>query len=240
MTKDERLYARFDIAMDEHPKIMLLSDRAFRALIESTMYSRRQRTDGLLAKGIALKKWGAKAAKELCTNDPERPSWVEVDGGFLIHDFDKHQTTNADIEAKREAGRLGGLAKAGKRVAPATDLAEQKASTSLAITETDTKTETSTTDVVEKPRVRGSRVPSDFPITDSMRLWATQNVPLVNIDVKTPEFVDYWKGVAGEKGVKLDWEATWHNGMRKQQEWAKRDAPVDAAAPRRVVSGRAR
>lgn len=238
MAKDERLYARFDIGMDEHPKIMLLSDRAFRALIEGTMYARRQRTDGFLPSAVALKKWGSKAAGELCANDTERPSWVKVDGGYQIHDFDKHQTTNADIEAKRAAGRLGGLAKAGKRVAPATDLPQQKPSNTLAKTETET--ETSTTDVVETARKRGSRVSRDFVITPEMREWARTEVPLVDIDAKLAEWIDYWAARPGVDGVKLDWEATWRNGMRKQQEWAKRDQPADALSPRRVVSGRAR
>lgn len=154
MAKDDRLYARFDIAMDEHPKVMLLSDAGFRALVEATLYSRRQLTDGFLAARIAERKWGRDVITELTGNDPERPSWKQhvKDGvdGYMIHDFAEHQTTNADIEAKREAGRRGGLAKAAKRgstsLAPATDLLEQKASTTpsapLAITETETETET--------------------------------------------------------------------------------------------------
>jgi len=161
MAKDDRLYARFDIGMDEHAKIMLLNDSAFRALIEATLYARRQRTDGFLAEGVVLKKWGKDVAPDLTTNHPERPSWVRVDGGWQIHDFEEHQTTNADIEAKKAAGRKGGMAKArnvaSKPLAPATEVLGQKASTTpsspLAITETDTETETNTTTqkLVQKP-----------------------------------------------------------------------------------------
>ena len=165
MAKDERLYARFDIAMDEHPKVMLLSDAAFRALFEVTLYSRRQLTDGFLAAGVIRRKWDAEAIAELQRNDPARPSLYpfEKDGvtGLMIHDFEKHQTTTADINSKREAGRLGGLAKA-KRTAStslgaATEVLGQKASkpladplaerkqtstAPLAITETETETKT--------------------------------------------------------------------------------------------------
>ena len=229
MAKDERLYARFDIGMDEHKKIMLLSDKAFRALIEGTMYARRQRTDGLLPKAVALKKWGLKIAVELCTNDPLRPSWIENADGYQIHDFDKHQITNADIEVKREAGRLGGLAKASKKLAPAKGDVEQKASTSLAITETETETEKFTTEVVNT-NARGSRVPADFVISSRMREWAALNVFGLDIDAKLPEFIDYWKSVAGANGVKRDWEAAWHNGMRKQVLWAARDTPKPSKA----------
>jgi hypothetical protein len=122
-TKDRRLYARFDIGMPEHPKIMLLSDAAFRALFESTMYARRQLTDGFLNARIVSRMWGQEVADELSSNDPEKPSWIKVEGGYMIHDFEEHQVTRNDIEAKREAGRQGGLARAkqmaSKGVAPA-------------------------------------------------------------------------------------------------------------------------
>ena len=139
MAKDRRLYARFDLNMPEHPKVMLLSDAAFRALIESTMYSRRQLTDGFIDARIAIAKWGDAVANELSSNDPIKPSWLKVDGGYQLHDFAEHQTTNADIQAKREAGRAGGIAKASKGVAPATKVLEQKGSTTLAKTETETE-----------------------------------------------------------------------------------------------------
>jgi len=79
---------------------------------------------------------------------------------------------------------------------------------------------------------RGSRISRDFTITDAMRAWATTNAPLVNLDLKLPEFIDYWAAVPGAKGVKSDWESTWRNSMRKQQEWAAnssatKPAPVD-------------
>ena len=156
MAKDDRLYAKFDINMDENAKIILLSDAAFRALIESTMYCRRQLTDGFLADRVVSKKWGAEVAAELSENHPDRPSWVRVEGGWQIWDFSEHQTTNADIETKRAAGKLGGEARAkrfaearakhesSKPVAPATEVLKQKASMTLAKTETETETETET------------------------------------------------------------------------------------------------
>lgn len=143
-TKDRRLYARFDIGFDEHDKIYPLSDAAFRALVEATLYARRQLTDGFLAEKLAVKRWGAQVLEELSTNDPEKPSLVRVEGGWQIHDFAEHQMTRADIEAKREAGSKGGKAKAenaaSKPVAPASDLLQQTGSTSLAKTETETET----------------------------------------------------------------------------------------------------
>ena len=139
MAKDRRLYARFDIGMDENPKILMLSDAAFRTLIESTLYSRRQLSDGFLDDRIVSKRWSMDTVQELSSNDPEKPSWIKVDGGYQIHDFAEHQVTTADIQAKREAGRAGGLAKASNSVAPASKVLEQKASNTLAKTETETE-----------------------------------------------------------------------------------------------------
>lgn len=65
------------------------------------------------------------------------------------------------------------------------------------------------------PRKRGARIPDPFEITDELRDWATQHVPGLNLDEATEEFVDYWRGIPGTKGVKLDWPATWRNRMRE-------------------------
>ena len=242
MPKDERLYARFDIGMDEHPKIMLLSDVAFRALIESTLYSRRQLTDGFLAERVAVKKWGQEAITELTSNDPERPSWVrcEKDGvaGLRIHDYEKHQTTTADIEKKRESGRLGGLAKAqrsaSKGVAPASGSVEQTASTSLAKTETETETPSSTKKETP-PATRGTRLdPSWLPSKEDIAKIRTE-CPGIDPQAEHVEFVDYWVAVPGAKGVKLDWSATWRNWMRRKQRDLKGKPTPTERATRTVM-----
>ena len=113
--KDDRLFAPFPIEMDEHPKIIGLSDAAFRAVFEATFYSRRMTSDGFLDQRIVLRKWGKDVADELSSNDPERPTWIPVENGWQIHDFEKHHPLRAEIEAKRstvsnrrsEAGKAG-------------------------------------------------------------------------------------------------------------------------------------
>lgn len=218
MAKDTRLYARFDIGMDENAKIARLSDAAFRALIEATFYSRRQLTDGFLDEFIAQKRWGREVLAELTSNHHERPSLVPVAGGYQIRDYGDHQTTSADIEAKRVAGRAGGRAKASRTVAPASEVLEQKASTTLAKTETETETETTTSnEVVKTNRSRGSRLSPDWlPSSESVAKIKTE-CPTVNPQNEHAAFIDYWIAQPGSKGVKLDWDATWRNWMRRKQ-----------------------
>lgn len=212
--KDRRLYAKFDIGMDEHAKIMFLSDAAFRALFESTLYSRRQLTDGFLDARIVARKWGAEVVAELTSNDPDKPSWRPVDGGYMIHDYAEHQTTTADIEAKRENGRKGGLAKAKQPLseteAPAKHLLDVCSSKPLAKTETETETETPPNGGVA-PRKRASRISEDFAVTPEMRLWASSKAPGTDIATETEKFINYWTAKSGKDATKLDWAATWRN-----------------------------
>jgi hypothetical protein len=78
---------------------------------------------------------------------------------------------------------------------------------------------------LEKPARKNRKsqtlIPENFEITDAMRQWFNeQNFQYISIETKTREFADYWRS-KGES--KADWEATWRNGMRKHEEWAKKD-----------------
>lgn len=67
------------------------------------------------------------------------------------------------------------------------------------------------------PATRGTRIPDDFTPTPGMIEWARAKTP----DVPASEhdrFVDYWRSAPGAKAVKLDWEATWRNWMRRTQD----------------------
>jgi len=134
MAKDSRLYGRFTLDFADSPKIMPLSDAAFRCLVEATLYSRRMLTDGFLSDRYAVARWRQDVLAELCENDPEKPSIYVVDGGYQIHDFAEHQTTTKDLEQRKEAGRKGGLAKA---VATAKRQAGDRSSKRLPETETE-------------------------------------------------------------------------------------------------------
>lgn len=99
--KDDRLFAPFPIEMDEHPKIIGLSDAAFRAIFEATFYSRRMLSDGFLDERVVMRRWGQACVDELTQNDANRPSWIPVEGGWQIHDFEKHHPLKAEIVQKR-------------------------------------------------------------------------------------------------------------------------------------------
>ena len=76
---------------------------------------------------------------------------------------------------------------------------------------------------------RGSRISQAFEVTEAMRAWAKTETPLVDVDKARVEFIDYWLGIPGAKGVKADWLSTWRNNMRRKQEFAVRNSPPKPA-----------
>lgn len=63
--------------------------------------------------------------------------------------------------------------------------------------------------------VKGSRLPErwvPFPADEAF----ARDLGL-DVDRVTDTFRDYWRAQPGQKGVKLDWSATWRN-------WCRRDA----------------
>jgi hypothetical protein len=157
MAKDGRLYARFTLDFIDHPKIIGLSDAAFRTLFEMIIYSRRMLTDGFISRRLicddeATKQkrssclWSASVCFDLLHNDDANPSLIEVENGYLIHDFAEHQTTRADLEsvreARRTAGRKGGIASGQTRRANSKRSNEAKPKQNRSKTKPETETET--------------------------------------------------------------------------------------------------
>jgi uncharacterized protein YdaU (DUF1376 family) len=65
-----------------------------------------------------------------------------------------------------------------------------------------------------KENKRGSRLAQDWFLTKAMGDWATQERPDLDVRQVAEQFKDYWVAQAGQKGVKLDWDATWRNWVR--------------------------
>ncbi len=115
MPHDPRVYAVITHDFADSPKLQVVSVEARWALLEMILYSCRMQTDGVLSKRLAAAKWPLDVCLELASNDDEKPSLVETENEWIIHDFLEHQTSKAEIEARRkqkqEAGRKGGLAR---------------------------------------------------------------------------------------------------------------------------------
>ena len=95
-----------------------------------------------------------------------------------------------------------------KQVSNADETLQKRPSNAI---DTDTDTEQIQKKVNNK---RGSRLAQDWFLSKSMGEWATQERPDLDVRQVAEQFKDYWAAQAGQKGVKLDWDATWRNWVR--------------------------
>lgn len=80
---------------------------------------------------------------------------------------------------------------------------------------------------------RGSRLPDDFE--PDMQAARAEGLSEANAQREAAKFRDYWRGVPGQKGVKLDWPATWRNWCRKAAD--DRRTPARGHSPPRQSLG---
>lgn len=62
-----------------------------------------------------------------------------------------------------------------------------------------------------KAEKRRTRIPDDFAVTDHMRAWARENVPTVDLEWQTSQFVDHYRA---DGRPQLDWTRRWYTWMR--------------------------
>lgn len=190
-TKDRRLYGKFTLDFPDSHKIMPLSDKAFRCLVEATLWSRKHMSDGVLPSRYAVARWGLETLQELASND-EHPSLIEDENAWIIRDYSEHQDTREEIEARssrnKAAGQKGGQAKAkhGAKRGASEVVSESLPETETHITTSrpnssspdpdriDTKRLTNT--LVDALTSRGVKVPG------SLKSWNTEARRLLDID----------------------------------------------------------
>lgn len=156
------------------------------------------------------------------TTDDDEPRWI-------MHAWEKRQPSPAEIaaihEARVRAGRLGGLAKASKNVAPA------KQTSSNTDTDTDTEIEIEIenrvvegvrgdfgADAPRKPKTKRATSMTDDWMPDVAAWNAMLAEDFTQADIKTEivKFRDHFK--ANGKPMK-DWSAAWRNWMRRSREF---------------------
>ena len=101
---DYRPFVRLDHGMPENPKVVGLSDTAFRLYVEAICWCSRQETDGEIPEAMMRRLGSVKACNELV-----RAGLVErSDVAFHIHDYLDFQRSAAEIQAFRDAKGVAG------------------------------------------------------------------------------------------------------------------------------------
>jgi hypothetical protein len=105
-----------------------------------------------------------------------------------------------------------------KQVSNADETLQKRQSNAI---DTDTDTESNK----KEKKTLGKRLASDFSFPLEWEQFCQQTRPELS-PVKTfDQFKDYWIAQAGQKGVKLDWFATWRNWVRSTN--APKQNPYD-------------
>jgi len=91
-----------------------------------------------------------------------------------------------------------------------------------AIPETERETEAETK---KEKKTLGKRLATDSCLTKEWEEFCQQTRPELNPAKTFDQFKDYWIAQAGQKGVKLDWFATWRNWVRSTN--APKQNPAD-------------
>jgi len=244
MSGDGRLYAKFTLDFADSPKIAPLSDRAFRELVESVLWSRRIMTDGLIPQRMVRRLFTDEALAELTSNGSPASLLQHDDGSVEIHDFAEHQATRAQIEKWSAAGKTAAAARYGTKSSRATkgggsgkggapsrsekvveqnaDLPASSTIRSAIAEKSHNQTETETETLTAAPRTRGSRISENFVVDDALRAYAAERAPAVtNVDRERDQFVNHWLSASGKSAVKIDWRRAFMTWLGNAQRFAE-------------------
>jgi hypothetical protein len=101
-------YAYLDDNFADHPKIVTLTDGAFRLHTAGILYANRHLTDGIIQADV-VPRLTPRYRRTQLTELIDRLLWAELGDGqaYEIHDFLDWNKSRADVEQLREWGRKG-------------------------------------------------------------------------------------------------------------------------------------
>jgi len=101
------LWFRLNGNFAEHPKVMDLSDRAFRLHVAALCHATRNLTDGFLSElAVKVACALAKATRRHVVELRDAGLWIGVDGGWEIKDYVVYQAGAVRAFAEAAGGRL--------------------------------------------------------------------------------------------------------------------------------------
>jgi uncharacterized protein YdaU (DUF1376 family) len=145
-----------------------------------------------------------------CNADAVLRYFFKEDNGYYRQPRADDELRKAQTSYERRAGA------AGKRWAKAKQGSTSKADAMHVQAQYDSDSIESKT----IPSKKGTRIPEDFKVTQEHRDWAKQwakdnHCTMPSPDSEIAGFIDYWHGIPGQKGVKLDWDGTFRNWLRR-------------------------
>lgn len=217
---DPRTYITVHDGMPDHPKIMPLSDGAFRLLVTGWCWCSRYLTDGVMPMEVWSRFGNRRHRDELV-----RVAHVHIaeDGKSVeFHDYLDHQRSRQQVEDLRrkrsEAGRKGGKAgsKTEASASPSAQANEKQNGTIVREQRTDTEVLPSEAlSEQPEPRKRGTRLPDDWRPSQDMIARAREDFPSVDLRLETEAFCDWFHAKSGKDATKVDWNVAWRGWIRR-------------------------
>ncbi len=173
--------------------------------------------------------------------------WDAVEGGFQFHDWADFQPDaeaekekrKATQKARSDAGKAGAAARWAKESKGKSDgkrngktheshgkpMATEWQTDAPDPTRPDHVSKDTYEEASQAPpakKKRGQRIPDGWMPDGDLITAMAQECPLVDQQMEHRKFADYWAAQPGAKGVKLDWNATYRNWIRRASENAPR------------------
>lgn len=219
-----------------HPKTATLSDAAVALWVRAGAYSCQHLTDGLIVRPVLRMVGTVEAAGELV----EAGLWLHHPDGWVFHDWSDYQPTKADVEADRAAARERMRERrrnkqgkfAGSSPEQPANVREKFEVRSPTPTRPDPTRPSPSKDGESVAAKRGSRLTAGWMPQQATIDKIRTEYPTVDLKAEHEAFTDYWIAQPGQKGVKLDWDATWRNWMRNT---AKRARPAKPTPTERAM-----
>ena len=211
-------WARVDDGWWCHPKVIALDLDARGLWVSALSWSCQQKTDRIPKPIVTMCGDDGTAAAKLVAAG----LWLEHDDGWTIHDWDDYQSDRAKkAAAGREGGRASGEARSRASREAHSDASSEaqphgsaEAGPSHPIPTRPKEQERTSS---RKRADRATRLPDGWQPThepDLVNAIGGQHAAQREL----AKFVDYWAGVSGQKGRKVDWQATWRNWLRRASE----------------------
>jgi uncharacterized protein YdaU (DUF1376 family) len=155
----------------------------------------------------------------LVTSDEEKTALRDILNEFfeLTKDGYYHDRCDKEIakyRANTSAKARAGIASAAKRKQKSTGV-EQVLNTRTTDEQLTSNHKPITNNHI-KNIGRGNRLPQDWIVPEDYIKFCHEERPDLIAEDVALQFKDYWISVAGAKGVKTDWFATWRNWVRRQ------------------------
>ena len=173
---------------------------------------------GIIRRALVEHAEGMEALKKLASPDPSSRSpehegrrMVRISGGFIILNYMKYR------EKDHGAAERMRLLRARRKQSVTANCSQMLQSVTYADAYAYADAETSKPLSAKAEKSRAQRLPKDFRVTDEHRRWASEH-SMPSPDLHVEEFRDYWFGIGGQRGTKLDWDGAFRNWIRKASE----------------------